>query len=96
MPSPRYAEPVVAKSMALQERFTLSESRSVAPPTRRIRKECPECRTLDYGNNARCNACGCNLTEEPEISASDGRLLPYLFFGVAVGTLLVLAAFFYR
>lgn len=87
-----------SRRATLEDRFTLRETRSAAPPrTSKATKICPECRTVSDGRFRRCTACACDLSLEPHQStASSERLLPYLFFGVAVATLLVLAAIFYR
>jgi hypothetical protein len=90
-----HAESAASAAVALEERFTIRESRRAVQGTSRTAKECPECRTVTYGNPSRCSACARDLTGEREIGSFSG-LIPYLLFALGVGTFLALGALYYR
>jgi len=59
-------------------------------------KECPECRTINYGDLARCSACARSLADVPEFVQSSNRLVRLFVSAVVVGVVLILAVYVYR
>ena len=56
---------------------------------------CPECRTVNHGNVARCGSCGRRFTEKDARTTFVGRSLLYVLVGVVV-SLIVVAAMWVR
>jgi len=57
-------------------------------------KQCPECKSLLYGNSARCNACGCRIDQAGEAYKTwESRMLPFLIIVVVIAVAVALVAY---
>jgi hypothetical protein len=52
---------------------------------------CPECRTVNHVNVARCGSCGHRFTGTGARTTFDDRLILYVLMGVVVSLILVAA-----